>query len=167
MRASFRRWVILGLLLTTTMAAGAWLEMRGDEQKPIHSRPTNAPAASTRPLMAAADTLELRLDRMETRTPGQMQRDPFASKTPATRKVRAAGPKRPVAPPLPFVFAGKFTSGPDTAVFLTSGDRNLVVHEGDTIDSTYRVETVGEAAITFVYLPLGERQSIAAADEPQ
>jgi hypothetical protein len=55
---------------------------------------------------------------------------------------------------------GKLHSGPDTNVFLTQGDRSLIVHEGDTIDSTYRVERIADNEITLVYLPLGERQKI-------
>ncbi len=72
----------------------------------------------------------------------------------------------PAAPPLPFTYMGKLMSGGDLAVFLVQGERNLVVHEGDTIDSLYRVERISEADITLLFLPLNQRQTIPIG-EPQ
>ena len=54
----------------------------------------------------------------------------------------------------------------DLAVFLVQGERNLVVHEGDTIDSLYRVERIADGGITVLYLPLNQRQTIPIG-EPQ
>jgi hypothetical protein len=45
-------------------------------------------------------------------------------------------------------------------VFLSRGDRNLIVRQGETIDSMYRVELIAESAITLTYLPLNQRQTI-------
>jgi hypothetical protein len=61
---------------------------------------------------------------------------------------------------------GRLKSGNDVAVFLTQGERNLVVREGETIDSSYRVERIAEGAITLTYLPLNEPQTLLIA-EPQ
>ena len=81
------------------------------------------------------------------------------------RSAPAAAPP-PVAPPLPFTYMGKLMSGPEAKVFLTLGDRNLVLREGDTVDSIYRIEKIAESAITLVYLPLDERQTIATGESP-
>jgi len=51
-------------------------------------------------------------------------------------------------------------------VFLVQGERNLVVHEGDTIDSLYRVERIADGGITLLFLPLNQRQTIVIG-EPQ
>jgi hypothetical protein len=47
---------------------------------------------------------------------------------------------------------------PRPTVFLSKGDRLLIVGKGDLIDNLYRVETIGPREIVFVYLPLEERQ---------
>jgi hypothetical protein len=83
-----------------------------------------------------------------------------------TRPAAPAPAPPPTAPPLPFTFMGKLLSGPEAKVFLTLGDRNLVLREGDTVDATYRVEKIAEGAITLVYLPLDERQTIITGESP-
>ena len=66
----------------------------------------------------------------------------------------------PPAPPLPFTYMGRLSEERDTTVFLTLGDRNLVVKPGDTIDNTYKLEEVGESAIVLTYLPMNQRQTL-------
>jgi hypothetical protein len=70
-----------------------------------------------------------------------------------------AAPVPPAAPPLPFTYPDKLTSGPEAKVFLMLGDRNLVLREGDTADSLYRLDTIAEDTITLVYLPLAHGKS--------
>jgi hypothetical protein len=69
-------------------------------------------------------------------------------------------PPPPKAPPLPFTFVGGIEDrkAPRPTVFLSKGDRLLIVGKGDLIDNLYRVETIGPREIVFVYLPLDERQ---------
>jgi hypothetical protein len=55
---------------------------------------------------------------------------------------------------------GKLVQGGDLAVFLVQGERNLIVREGDTIDSLYKVERIAEGGITLLFLPLNQRQTI-------
>lgn len=69
-------------------------------------------------------------------------------------------PPPPQAPPLPFTYMGRLSEERDTTVFLTLGDRNLVVKPGDTIDNTYKLEEVGESAIVLTYLPMNQRQTL-------
>jgi hypothetical protein len=69
-------------------------------------------------------------------------------------------PPPPQAPPLPFTYMGRLSEDRDTTVFLTLGDRNLVVKPGDTIDNTYKVEEVGESAVVLTYLPMNQRQTL-------
>jgi hypothetical protein len=56
---------------------------------------------------------------------------------------------------------GKLIDDGKTIVFLAKGDRNYVVHMGDTIDATYRVDEIGEQSMTLTYLPLESKQSLA------
>jgi hypothetical protein len=66
----------------------------------------------------------------------------------------------PQAPPLPFIFMGRLSEARDTTVFLTMGDRNLIVKPGDTIDNTYKVEEVSDTAVVLTYLPMNLRQTL-------
>jgi hypothetical protein len=45
-------------------------------------------------------------------------------------------------------------------VFITRGERMYSVRAGDVIDGTYRVEAVGAGEMTFVYLPMNEKQTL-------
>ena len=49
---------------------------------------------------------------------------------------------------------GKLVDATATTVFLARQDRNYIVRAGDTIDGMYRVETVGDDALEFLFLPL-------------
>ncbi len=171
---SRKRWMIIGGLLVVTLGAAAWVRNIEDTESGI-STEVPARTARTAPATAAsarADTPGIDLDRLVNRTPGTAERDPFALPQPKVAKriartgARApiAPPVPPSAPPMPFTYMGKLRSGSDTAVFLTQGERNLVLREGDTIDSTYRVEQIADRAITLVYLPLDERQTIVIGE---
>jgi len=76
----------------------------------------------------------------------------------AALAVAAPPPPPPQAPPLPFVYMGRLSEESNSTVFLTLGDRNLVVKPGDTIDNTYKLEEVGDSAIVLTYLPMNQRQ---------
>ena len=89
-------------------------------------------------------------------------------------KARSAKPPEPVAPapppvapPLPFVAVGsvegaELTNGRPVA-FIRQQDQLLVVHAGDTIKQTYRVDSITTQRIEFTYLPLMQRQTLALA----
>jgi hypothetical protein len=55
---------------------------------------------------------------------------------------------------------GKLVSEEANAVFLTLGERNLVVHEGDVIDSTYRIDKLADTRVTLTHLPTGIQQTL-------
>jgi hypothetical protein len=74
---------------------------------------------------------------------------------------------KPVAPPLPFKFLGRITDGDLVSVLLGTGDSDtVVVHEGDPVGNKYRLETVRADALTFVYLPLQQQQTLSLEREP-
>lgn len=71
-------------------------------------------------------------------------------------------PPKPVAPPLPFAFMGQYVEGGGKPVYyLVRGDKVYDVHVGDMIENTYRVESGDADKLTFTYLPLDERQTLA------
>ncbi len=72
----------------------------------------------------------------------------------------------PSAPALPFVYLG--TLNPDAAkpqVFISNGDRLLIVSPGEVIDGTYRFESIAATGALFTYLPLNQQQVMPVQGE--
>jgi hypothetical protein len=96
---------------------------------------------------------------------GKARGEPFGARSwtpdpPKGPKVVEAPPK-PVAPPLPYRIAGQVSHDGVMQVVLARDDRIFTVREGDTLDNVYRIESITPDAVTFVYLPLNERQQLA------
>jgi hypothetical protein len=174
-----RRWLILGGLLTATFAAAAWIRDKPDKaDTEIVAEVKTGPGRAQLPSPSGAPSASAQVDieKLKARSLGESTHDPFAMEMPppkkttrataAARSAAAVPPPPPTAPPLPFTYMGKLLSGPDAKVFLALGDRNLVLREGDTVDSIYRVEKIAEGAITLVYLPLDQRQTIVTGESP-
>ena len=92
---------------------------------------------------------------------GQAVTDLFAAPRPAAPP--AAHPQKPAAPsvpPLPFRYVGRAVEEGRTAVFLERGNESYSLAQGDRAGRDYQVERITEAAVTFMYLPLGERQTL-------
>ena len=92
---------------------------------------------------------------------GEPREELFGSQSwqPPAPKV-AAAPAAPVAPPMPYRFAGKLLQDGKLQVFLAKGDEVVSAREGETLDGTYRVESIDDAQITLLYLPLKHKESI-------
>jgi hypothetical protein len=174
--SSRQRWIVLGGLLTATLAAAGWLSEDKDAPEVV-APAAKAPQADSRRVAAQQQSVQVNLDKLKSRSVGEAQRDPFSTPAPKPKKQPAKAPSpppvvvaapppppAPTAPPLPFVYMGKLQNGADTMVFLIQGERNLVVKEGEVIDSTYRVERVTSTEITLVYLPLEQRQVLALGE---
>lgn len=73
---------------------------------------------------------------------------------------------KPMAPPLPFRYTGMLEEGDKTIAFLTEGEQVRLVRAGDVLDGRYRVITVLRTQIDFIYLPLGEPQTLATGTPP-
>ena len=173
-----QRWITLIALLTLTVTAAAWVR-EGDRK---HNAVVVAATASQRQAQTERkpepQTAErVRLEKLRGRDLGSNSGDPFATrswrkpapKAPVAVNVPApvpAAPPAPSAPPLPFAYIGKLLSDDDNVVFLTQGERNLIVHEGETIESTYRMDKITETRLTFTHLPSGVQQTLSIG-EPQ
>ena len=173
-----RRWLILGGLLTATFAAAAWIRDKPDPEIMTKVQTGTGRAQAPAPSSPASGPAQVNIEKLQSRTLGDSTHDPFAMEMempPPLELNRASAaapsapadlPLPPAAPPLPFTYMGKLLSGPEAKVFLALGDRNLVLREGDTVDSIYRVDKIAAGAITLVYLPLAQRQTIVTGDSP-
>lgn len=97
------------------------------------------------------------------REAAEVGRDLFARHSflpPPPPAAPAGPPPAPTAPPLPFRYQGRMTEEGRTTVFLAQGERMLVAREGDLLNNQYRVESVTAAAVTFMFEPLRQRQTL-------
>src|SRR2546426_3132709 len=121
-------------------------------------------AAGSSPQVAAGASVPLALPaRSEL---GKLRAPLFASRSwqPPAPKLASAPhvpPPAPTPPPMPYRYAGKLVRGGQQSVLLAKGDMLLPVNEGETLDGTYRVESIGETQVTLTYLPLAREERIA------
>jgi hypothetical protein len=97
-------------------------------------------------------------------------KDPFAARgwlppppppPPPLPQAALPPPPPPTAPPVPFRFVGLLEEkSAKPAAFIAKGDALFVVHVGDVVESTYRVESFNSAQVIVIYLPLQQRQTI-------
>jgi hypothetical protein len=94
---------------------------------------------------------------------GPLQNDLFAvmnagGNAPAAA-AQASAPEKPVAPPLPFQYIGKWSRGDKSEVLVMHGDELLSIDPGQKLGD-YRVEQIAESSISFTYLPLKMKQTL-------
>jgi hypothetical protein len=166
--------------LALTLGAVRWVDTAtevpeasaGAVAEPVHRDRNGARAAQAAPLATLAQGPALDLQKLQRARVNDPQGDPFGPRSfrPAPPKVKtpssqamqeqAAAAPPPQAPPLPFAYLGRLSEDRDTTVFLSMGDRNLLVRPGDTIDNTYKLEEITDSALIVTYLPMNQRQSL-------
>jgi hypothetical protein len=101
---------------------------------------------------------------------GPVTNDPFvAMQAPVVSKPKPApppptapaAPPAPVAPPFPYRVFGILTGPTDQRVtYLMRDNRLIAVEPGMELDGGYRIESVSEAAIVVVFVPLGQKTTL-------
>jgi hypothetical protein len=143
--------IAVALIAAASMVAG--------REKPA-IEPVEARAPRTQAAAPVEPDFDLaKLQRAEAPAP---QNDAFARRSfaPPPQPAPAAPAPVPAAPPLPFKYAGRITYDGKTEVLVLRGDTLISIAPGQEIDGEYRVETISESNIAFVYLPLKTHQSI-------
>ena len=166
------RSALLIVALATTLGAVYWASRLDGAEETVEVFADSRPRPAASETAASRGSGELDLERLRRGPSLEPNVDPFALRNfrPAPPAVKrpialpasevAAPPPPPQAPPLPFMYMGKLAEGDSTTVFLSMGDRNLIVRPGDVIDNNYRVEEVTDAAVVLTYLPLTVQQSL-------
>jgi hypothetical protein len=147
------------LLVGAAAGIAAFLLLDKPQEAPgIASAPS---AASEAPRNAPSDnTLQLPDRRGLATARGELFGAPPAPARAAPAVVVAP---TPVAPPMPYRFAGKVRKGAEEEVLLSKGDLVFAIKVGDTLDGMYRVESIGADRIELLYLPLGTPERITVS----
>jgi len=148
----------IAVLIAVLAVAAAWvaLDLRrapdnaGKGSAETAAQDAGSPGARPDPAIPARSTL------------GRIAQDPFSAHSwlpPAKPATAAAGPPpAPVAPPLPFRFAGQFYRDTGAEVYLAKGEDIFPVKEGDTLEGQYKIESVTSSEVRFLHLPSGTSQ---------
>ena len=146
------------LLLFGVLAVVVGLALYDRPRNPTEVVAAQGGVAPTRP---RNDALQL----PDARTLGKVRGELFGAPPPPPKPAASAPivAPAPVAPPNPYRFAGKVVRGGEEQVLVSKGDLVFPIKVGDTVDGTYKVESVGSEAIEFTYLPLGTRDRVAVA----
>jgi len=164
----FRQRLALYGLLASCVAGAVWCANSGDSQAADLSDTVSAPA----PKLASAEQVTspavelLPLAKLNRMFVAADNGNPFGVKSwappvaPVVQpKVQEPGPVAPVAPPLPFTFAGKLDLEPGKwVVYLAKGDQSFSVSQGETFDGAYRLDGIADGNLVIIYSPLGTKQ---------
>jgi hypothetical protein len=125
----------------------------------------------------AASADSLKLDTLQPRSMAQLDKeDMFKSKSwyipppPPPKPIYVPPPPPPpppppTAPPLPYKFMGSFQEpGQKLVVYLSRGDKLYSVSAGDTLEGTYKIESINSGQLAMLYLPLNIRQNLRIGD---
>lgn len=82
-----------------------------------------------------------------------------------TKPVQARAPGNADGmPELPIRLLGRFLDDGRQAYFLQVEDRNVVAYVGDKIDDSYTFDSAEADSLTFTYLPLRKKQTLAVGE---
>lgn len=148
------------IVLALALLAGA---VTGSEQVVVQPVAAEAPLS---PPPAAADSGDLDLEKLARRTRAREPVDLFATvaPTPSAAKPVVTAAAVPAAPPaapaLPFRYLGRIGDGERQMVFLDRNGEPIQVAAGDAIEGLYRIDSVSDSSVVFIYLPIGVKQTL-------
>lgn len=170
MRITPEHWrAMLGVVLASVLVAGVVFSDGDDPREVVQPVIKSGLAGARDEIRAAAPNMLARLDlgRLDGRAGGAAQDNPFASKSwyrappPLIPAAPALKPAAPAIPSLPFTFIGRMTDARGkTVVFLLRADTVHAASVGEALGDDYRLETMSDDQLGFVYLPSMTPQSL-------
>ena len=151
------------VLIALLAGSAAWVAI--DLRDPAGPTASRAPAsaASQDTQRSAAAASQAKQPGIPARsTLGRIAADPFSAHSwmPRPKPAAVSEAPVPVAPPLPFRFAGQFHRETGIEVYVARGEEIFPVKDGDILDGQYKVDSVSATEVSFVHLPSGERQTL-------
>ncbi len=152
----------IAVLIALLAGAAAWVAI--DLRGPAAPSSAKAPASgASQDEHSAAPASQAKQPGIPARSVlGRIAADPFSAQSwmPRRKPVVVSEAPVPVAPPLPFRFAGQFYRESGIEVYVGRGEEIFPVKEGDTLDGQYKVDSVSATEVSFVHLPSGTRQAL-------
>ncbi|MGB4766223.1 MAG: hypothetical protein WBH09_04870 [Rugosibacter sp.] len=143
--------IVLGIALVATIIASVVDFPASDAPEPTQQKTGNS--AISRDLPTVAETITVR-EQYATQADDLFAPHSWQPPPPPPPK-----PPAPKAPPLPFRYLGKVLEGSEILAFLGQGTRTHLLRRGDVL-AEYKVDEITPTEITFVYLPLNEKQHL-------
>jgi len=149
----------IAVLIAVLAATAAWVAIDLQRPNPAGTAQSGSQAIA-RNSSTTSDSKEPAIPARPTL--GKVASDPFSAQSWVLprKPVAAPPPPAPVAPPLPFRFAGQFYRDSGTEFFVAKGEEIFPVKEGDTLDGEYKVEAVAASEVRFLHIPTGTRQTL-------
>jgi hypothetical protein len=150
----------IAVLIALLAASAAWVAI--DLRGPAGPTAAKAPGASQN-RGSAAPALEAKQPGIPSRfSLGKFAADPFSAHSwmPRSKPAPVAAAPDPVAPPLPFRFAGQLQRDSGIEVYLARGEEIFTAREGDTLDGQYKIDSVSASEVSFLHIPSGTRQTM-------
>jgi len=161
----------IAVLIAALAGVAAWVVFDQRTEAPATKSAAAPQGAATAAESASSAQTPLEIPDRESLE--KLRSNPFSTHSrawPSRPKAVAPSAPPPVAPPLPYRFAGQFEKDSGTEIYLARGDKIFVVKQGETLDGEYRVENVGANAVALLHLPSNTRQTLefsALRDEAQ
>ena len=155
------RWLILGGLLTATLVAAVWVDDQADPVLGASVEPSQSKGSNKKikpqNLRLSLESLQRSHDEAKDDVQDLFKAQSWYVPPPPPKP---GPPPPPAPPPLPFIYMGKLLDEGKLTVFITNQDRNYAVKAGDTIEGSYRVDSVENQRVLFTYLPLNMQQTL-------
>ena len=167
----------IAMLIGSLAVLAAWIAIDSKTRTEPAGAPSAAPNAAVREPATGSAQAGVKPEIPARSALSKIVSDPFSPQSwiPSLKKTQAAPPPAPVAPPLPFRFAGQLQQDSGVQVLLAKGDEVFPVKEGETLEGQYKVESVTDTEVRLLHLasgvqqtmqfgpPLKEREAIARA----
>ena len=145
------------LLLFIGAAAAVWI--------PVGSWHATQPTASPERVAQDAEPQEAHMATLPSReTLGEPRGEVFPGRPRGAQPAIATSPvqtaERMPRSVLPYRYAGKLLYEGKQLIVLAKGNALFFAKEGETLEGGYRVESISGERITFLYLPLGVRDTL-------
>jgi hypothetical protein len=148
------RKILLAVALVASIVATLFDQPRLDKVQPKDASRTPVSSAVPTPRLLAVALAKLSPpERYKSRA---VDLFPPHSWLPVMAPMKLAAPSAPV---LPFRYLGKVIQGDIVTAFLGQGERTHLLRKGDAV-ADYLVEEITLDDMTFVYVPLNEKQRL-------
>lgn len=159
-----RRTLMLSLALTATLAAVAWTAYQEKSASDLVEPVVRNQGLNQQAVAVINPPPGLRTALNEASQDAFAPRDWTPPPPPPPKALPPPPPPPPMAPPLPYRYLGKWLEDGRLVVFLRSGNRSVLVKEGEVLDGQWKVDEIAPRMMRFTYLPLAQTTTLNIGD---